>query len=90
MVINYNEFLSSWELQQNALIEMREERFSFIHKKYVTPSKALIFVGVVSSIVSVLSTFIVAMGAGVSPYALMDNKASDPVIKYSPDYHRRI
>ena len=54
--------------------------FSFIHKKYVTPSKALIFVGVVSSIVAVLSTFIVAMGAGVSPYALMDNKASDPVI----------
>ena len=30
MVINYNEFLSSWELQQNALIEMREERFSFM------------------------------------------------------------
>ena len=35
-------------------------------------TKALIFVGVVSSIVAVLSTFIVAMGAGVSPYALMD------------------
>ena len=30
MVINYDEFLSSWELQQNALIEMREERFSFM------------------------------------------------------------
>ena len=30
MVINYDEFLSSWELQQSALIEMREERFSFM------------------------------------------------------------
>ncbi len=54
--------------------------FSFLHKKYVTPSKALIFVAVTSSSVAVLSTFIVAMGAGVSPYALMTNHASDPII----------
>lgn len=27
---SYNEFLSTWESQQNALIEMREQRFSFM------------------------------------------------------------
>ena len=54
--------------------------FSFIHKKYVTPSKALTFVAVVASITAILATFIVAMGAGVSPYTLLDNRASDPII----------
>jgi cyclopropane fatty-acyl-phospholipid synthase-like methyltransferase len=30
MSVSYNNFLTSWESQQNALIEMREERFSFM------------------------------------------------------------
>jgi amino acid transporter len=54
--------------------------FSHIHKKYVTPSKALTFVAVTSSITAIFATFIVAMGAGVSPYELLVNRADDPVI----------
>ncbi|MFG1391063.1 APC family permease [Acidiplasma aeolicum] len=54
--------------------------FSYIHKKYVTPSKALIFVAVSSSVMAIISTFLIAMGAGVNPYTLLTSRASDPVI----------
>ncbi len=54
--------------------------FSYIHKKYVTPSKALIFVAISASVVSILATFLIAMGAGTSPYTLLTSRASDPVI----------
>jgi amino acid transporter len=54
--------------------------FSSIHKKYVTPAKALTFVAIASSLISILSTFIVAYGAGIGPYTLLTQRASDPVI----------
>lgn len=54
--------------------------FSSIHKKYVTPFKALLFVASVSSIVAIIATFLVAEGKGVGPYELLVNKSSNPVI----------
>jgi amino acid transporter len=54
--------------------------FSYVHKKYVTPSKALLFVAIVSSIVAILVTFTIAMGAGVSPYALLTDRADNPEV----------
>lgn len=54
--------------------------FSSIHKKYVTPYKALIFVALSASAISIAATFLIAMGAGASPYTLLTSKASDPII----------
>jgi len=54
--------------------------FSYIHKKYVTPSKALIFIAITSSVIAIAVTFLVAMGAGTDPYALLTGKATDTAI----------
>jgi amino acid transporter len=54
--------------------------FAKIHKKYVTPANALIFVACMSSIISIGVTFLVAFGMGVSPHALLFKSADSPEI----------
>ena len=54
--------------------------FAKIHKKYVTPVNALLFVAAMSSIISVSVTFMVAYGMGISPHTLLFNNADDPQV----------
>jgi len=54
--------------------------FAKIHKKYVTPANALMFVAAVSSVVSITVTFLIATGAGISPSTLLFNSADNPSV----------
>lgn len=45
--------------------------FSYVHPRWVTPSKSLLFVGVASSAAAVASAFIVGYYSGVSPLAML-------------------
>lgn len=57
--------------------------FAKIHKKYVTPSNALIFVAMMSSLVAILATFVIAYGGGVSPIQLISGNANSPAVTAS-------
>ncbi len=51
------------------------EFFSKIHHKYKTPVNALLFVAVMSSIVAILSAFIVTYGAGIPVTSIISGSA---------------
>ncbi len=52
--------------------------FSKIHERFRTPSNALIFVAIMSSILAIGVTFIVTYGAGISPYAIISGNSDNP------------
>ncbi|BCS92491.1 APC family permease [Metallosphaera javensis (ex Sakai et al. 2022)] len=45
--------------------------FAYVHEKWITPSKALLFVGIASSLVAVLSGFVIGFLSGVSPLQML-------------------
>ena len=52
--------------------------FSKIHERFRTPSNALIFVAIMSSILAIGVTFTVTYGAGISPYAIISGNSDNP------------
>ncbi|AWR99012.1 APC family permease [Metallosphaera hakonensis] len=54
--------------------------FSYVHEKWVTPSKALLFVGIASSLLAILSGFLVGYFSGVTPSDMMSLPASSSLV----------
>ncbi|MEM0131741.1 MAG: APC family permease, partial [Saccharolobus sp.] len=54
--------------------------FSYVHEKWITPSKSLLFVGTMSSIVAILSGFIIGYLSGVNPYQMLTLPATSSQI----------
>ncbi|MEM4086521.1 MAG: APC family permease [Saccharolobus sp.] len=54
--------------------------FSYVHEKWITPSKSLLFVGIMSSIVAILSGFIIGYLSGVNPYQMLTLPATSSQI----------
>lgn len=50
--------------------------FSYVHERWVTPSKSLLFIGVVSSAVAILSAFIIGDMSGVSVSEMLTSPAT--------------
>lgn len=50
--------------------------FAYVHEKWITPSKALLFVGIASSITAVLSGFVIGWLSGVSPLQMFTLSAT--------------
>ena len=54
--------------------------FSYVHPKYVTPSKALLFVGITSSVVAIASGFVIGYYSGVTPIQMLTLPATSSQI----------
>ncbi|MCH1771169.1 MULTISPECIES: APC family permease [Metallosphaera] len=50
--------------------------FAYVHEKWITPSKALLFVGIASSVTAVLSGFVIGSLSGVSPLQMLTLSAT--------------
>ncbi len=55
--------------------------FAYLHKKYVTPVKALAFIAVMASIISIGSAFAISYyGFGLTPYDLLTTSVNSSII----------
>ncbi len=54
--------------------------FSYVSKKYVTPTKALAFVGLSSTVIAVIAGFTVGYFSGVSPTQMLTSSATSPQV----------
>lgn len=54
--------------------------FSYVHPKWVTPTKALAFIAISSSIISILTGFIVGYFSGVTPIQMLISPATSSEI----------
>ncbi|MCY0860597.1 MAG: APC family permease [Sulfolobaceae archaeon] len=54
--------------------------FAYVHKKYVTPTKALAFVGISSSVIAVIAGFVIGYFSGVTPIQMLTLPATSTQI----------